>query len=357
MCGGGACARCGMVSAAWAFRAVALGAALLACGERSRPETALPPRRKAKSPDEEACGVIAAVRASPIDEDAEGMTIVSRVGDANRNAAKGRHRDAAKAYARMLRSPSLAPLEPESEAGLLYNLASSLIELPDCLAEASSSFAKAAKIAKLLEERTRIEGDAEAFAAQRLSRAHAYIGVATAQRKLCAGEPLPEIEDDEAAWKHCEVARKHLRAAQRLLPHDFAPIVNEGNVLLTMGDPVRAANRYLAAARLDPSAAQAVPPRFREFVASRISDGDLQRDVESSMELVWALSRPRLPVGEDCRISQSLFEDLGGEEGEAAGGGGAASACTWKQIKENNPADLLQELLEELAYDEFDVVE
>lgn len=256
-------------------------------------------------------------------------------GAANAFAKDGDFQAAAGAWSSILRSEKLAAQGGLAQASVLFNFAQALVELPACVKDASKHYSEAAAAFLELEEEAVSADDLDEASRSRASRGQALMGAAIAERTLCGGGLQGAVRVAKGKKKHCRVALKLLRRAQALRPDDPVPLVNEGNVLVHLSMPVEAANRYLAAARLDSAMAHNAHPLLREFLLTRIHlEGG--REVEDLMEIAWLNHLPHLALSPDCILETQAHSDAV-----------MVNHCTWHEFKHKNRdhADALKEAI------------
>lgn len=251
------------------------------------------------------------------------VPVETRFEEANTLAQREHHVEAALAWANLLRRTDLASHGHVVEAMALHNLAQSLVEIVPCVSRAGMYYSKGAAIFEQLEDAA--EDDSQDATRHRQRRAGSLIGAAIAERALCGGDVQGTDRVAKGKRKHCLASRKLLQHAQRLQPENPVPILNEGNLLVHLSKPVEAANRYLAAVRMDPTLAYQTHPLLREFV---LTWGALKggREVKELMDIAWFYALPRMSLNEDCSL-QKL-----GPPGEIMVGD-----CTWEDFKIKNP--------------------
>eukprot|EP00747_Dinoflagellata_sp_TGD_P005444 gnl/TRDRNA2_/TRDRNA2_114057_c0_seq1.p1 gnl/TRDRNA2_/TRDRNA2_114057_c0~~gnl/TRDRNA2_/TRDRNA2_114057_c0_seq1.p1 ORF type:complete len:328 (+),score=70.98 gnl/TRDRNA2_/TRDRNA2_114057_c0_seq1:111-1094(+) len=253
----------------------------------------------------------------------DGWPLPNRMELAHALAAEEKHQKAAETWAEILASKELPNWGGEAEAAVWFNLAQALLELKFCGSEASSAYRKAAEAYKRLETSKEAKKKKEQRKAHRLNHGKALMGAASAERILCSGGRIGSGKVAERS--HCEEAKKLIKRAQGFMPGDPRPLVNEGNVLMHLSEPVGAANAYLAAARINPELVHHAHPMVKEFLLTRV-EFEGGADVQDLMEIAWIYSKPRLSMNADCTLNDTKSSSAV-----------LVNHCSWIDFKDKNP--------------------
>lgn len=261
------------------------------------------------------------------------LSVGDAITEANALATAGDHKLAARQWFKLLQRDYLWDTGRSTAqnrlASIIFNLAQSLSEMPDCLSDARSQYLKAdnlfAELAGAAADRG-LHKDTNAYSNL---RAQALSGAATAERGLCGASTDGREHIAKGKKKHCLAGLRLLQKAQKLRPNDPRPVVNEGNAFMHLSKPVEAVNRYLAAAELDPAYTQHAHPHVLEFVRSRFHfhPGQMVREL---VEIAWHYALPFLSVTADCIVQDGSLDQAP-----------MISECTWQDFKAKNPRHVL----------------